>query len=274
MSQSMPSSGYWSSMTTADFKRLNPARTIAVLPVSACEQHGPHLPLSTDAVINAGVVSQMLSLVDASVTVLVLPAQQIGDSIEHSGFPGTLTADFDVLVKSWLAIGAGVHRAGLNKMLIFNTHGGQRGHVDQAAVRLRVEHQMLVARVNIGSLGQPEGLFDLDEKNFGLHGGDIETSLMMCLAPELVRTQHQENFQSSALELARRNALLGAEKPVGFGWMAQDLNSHGVTGNAANADAAKGEQLLAHMASNLAHLCRELADAPPDMLQAPEHRLP
>lgn len=257
---------YWANMATTDFASLDPARTIALLPVSACEQHGPHLPLGTDAIINAGVVTKMFVSLNENITVLVLPAQSIGDSIEHTAFAGTLTSDFDALVRSWVTIGTGVKRAGLHKMIIFNTHGGQRGHVDQAAVRLRAERSMLVARVNGGDLGKPDGLFSDHERRFGMHGGDVETSLMMALAPELIRMDALANFASRAEQLSETSKLLSAEKPIGFGWMTQDLNPEGVLGDASAASAEKGTQLLDHMASRLATVCEDLASAPADLL--------
>ncbi len=255
-------SGYWSDLTTTDFAALDPHKTVALLPVAACEQHGPHLPLSTDAIINAGVVDAALQKMPADITVLALPAQTIGDSIEHGNFAGTLSLEFDLLVNTWLSIGAAVRRAGLRKLIIFNTHGGQRAHVDQAAIRLRARCQLLVARVNAGALGMPADAFAPDEQRFGMHGGAIETSLIMHLAPHLVRPGHCADFVSAAQQMARDYQMLGAEKPVGIGWMAEDLHPQGVTGNAATASAAKGATLLAHMAQQLVVVCRELAAAP------------
>jgi len=253
-------------MTTTSFASLDADRTVALLPVSACEQHGPHLPLSTDAIINAGVVGKMFAFLPEHTQVLVLPAQTIGDSIEHTAYAGTLSLDFDALVNSWLAIGTSVRRAGLHKMLIFNTHGGQRGHVDQTAVRLRVHKSMLVARVNSGDLGKPEGLFSEHERRYGMHGGDVETSLMMALAPDLIQMEALANFASRAEQLSESCHLLNAEKPIGFGWMTQDLNRAGVLGDASAASANKGERLLSHMATQLAKVCEDLANAPADLL--------
>ncbi len=255
-------SGYWQDLTTTDFARIDPGRTIALLPVSACEQHGPHLPLSTDATINAGIVSAMLSDLSPRTCVLVLPAQTIGDSIEHQGFAGTLSLDFDVLVQSWVTIGAAVARAGIRKMVIFNTHGGQRGHVDQAAIRLRAHHRLLVARANSGQFGKPDDLFDDDERSFGLHGGAVETSMMLSLRPDLVRCDQLARFESIGQTMRADYRVLGVEKPVGFGWMAQDLNPAGVSGDARLASAQAGARLIAHLAHGLTTLCDELADAP------------
>ncbi len=257
---SLPS-GYWQDLTTTDFARVDPARTIALLPVAATEQHGPHLPLATDALINEGVVSEALRRLPATASVLVLPALNIGDSLEHTAFTGTLSADMDDLIGLWLAVGRGVARAGVNKLVIFNSHGGQRAHVDLAALRLRVAHNLLVVRAHSFSFGVPavpSGLFSADELAHGLHGGAVETSLVMHLRPDLVRRDRLAHFPSLGGVLARRGGLLGVEKPVGMGWMTQDLNPEGVCGDATAATAEKGALLLQHMASRLVQLLAEV----------------
>jgi len=263
-------SGYWQELATTDFANVDPARTIALLPVAAIEQHGPHLPLATDALINQGVVAQALQRLPPSASVLVLPALTIGDSLEHTAFPGTLSADLDVLLGLWLAVGRSVAQAGVKKLILFNSHGGQRAHVDLAALRLRVSHGLLVVRAHSFAFGVPPGLFEADELAHGLHGGAVETSLVMHLRPDLVRTAKLSDFPSLGAALARRGGLLGAEKPVGIGWMTQDLNPHGACGNAADASAEKGARLLDHMAGRLAQLLAEVEAMP---LPASEPRL-
>ena len=255
-------SGWWQDLTTTDLARVDPLRTIALLPVSATEQHGPHLPLSTDAVINEGIVRAALGRLPSEASVLVLPALPIGDSLEHTAFPGTLAADLDALLSLWLAVGRGVARAGVRKLVIFNSHGGQRALVDQAALRLRVRHAMLVVRAHSFALGMPDGLFDVDELAHGLHGGAVETSLMLHLRPDLVRREALADFASAGAAMAARGGLLGIEKPVGIGWMAQDLHPAGACGSATQASAAKGAALLDHAASRLVQLLGEVARQP------------
>jgi creatinine amidohydrolase len=266
MSRPAPSvalpSGYWEDLATTDFARVDPMRTIALLPVAAIEQHGPHLPLATDALINEGVVAAALRRLPSTASVLVLPALNVGDSLEHSAFPGTLSADLDTVMGLWLAMGRDVARTGVRKLVIFNSHGGQRAHVDLAALRLRVAHGLLVVRAHSFSFGVPAGLFELDELAHGLHGGAVETSLVMHLRPELVRTDALADFQSRVTTIAARGGLLGAEKPVGIGWMTQDLNVQGACGNAAAASAAKGAALLDHLATRLAQLLAEVEAMP------------
>lgn len=255
-------SGRWQELTTTDFARVDPTRTIALLPVAAIEQHGPHLPLATDAVINEGVVADTLRRLPASASVLVLPALNVGDSLEHTAFAGTLSADLDALLGLWLSVGRGVARAGVRKLVIFNSHGGQRAHVDLAALRLRVAHGLLVVRAHSFSFGVPPGLFDADELAHGLHGGAVETSLLLHLRPDLVRREALADFPSLGSTLAARGGLLGVEKPVGIGWMTQDLNPQGACGNAAAASAEKGRALLDHLATQLVQLLGEVEAMP------------
>ena len=156
-------SGYWQDLTTEDFARLDAAETLAVLPVAAIEQHGPHLPLATDALINEAIVAATLRRLAPRPTVLVLPAMTVGASLEHTAFAGTLDIDARTLLASWKAVGASVARAGIRKLVIFNSHGGQAALVDQAALQLRVELGMFVVRASYFSFGAPPGLFGAAE---------------------------------------------------------------------------------------------------------------
>jgi creatinine amidohydrolase len=253
---------YWQDMRTTDFATVDADRTIALLPVAAVEQHGPHLPLSTDAVINEGIVRLMMQRLPADSSVLVLPALTVGDSLEHTAFKGTLSVDLQVLLGLWLSIGHSVARAGVRKLVIFNSHGGQRAHVDQVALRLRVDCGMLVVRAHSFALGTPTGLFDADELMHGLHGGAVETSVMLHLRPDLVRHDALADFPSTGRTLAAQGGVLGLEEAAGLGWMMQDVNPDGACGNAAAATAAKGERLLEHWANRLVALLGEVARHP------------
>lgn len=246
----------WQDLTTTDFDGLNPESTLVVLPVAAIEQHGPHLPLGTDLLINRGVIAAARQHLTDGVRVIVLPEQAVGDSVEHSAFAGTLTLPTESLLGSWSAIGSAVAKTGLRKLVIFNSHGGQVGLVDQVALRLRVQQRMLVVRANYFAFGTPAGLFEDDELARGLHGGELETSMMLHLHPDLVR---QDALQAFAWPDMAPDALLAPEQPVGFAWMSQDLNPSGAIGHAARADAERGEQLLDFLGRRLASLLAETA---------------
>lgn len=261
------SSGFWQDLATTDFDGLDPESTVALLPVAAVEQHGPHLPLATDAIINEAIVAGVLKRLGARPTVLVLPAMPVGHSLEHTDFPGTLSLEAEAVVQNWLAVGESVARAGLRKLVILNTHGGQTGLVDLVALRLRASQKMLVARGNYFSFGTPPGLFERDELAHGLHGGAAETSLMLHVRPDLVRNDRLDDFRGLGAEMAHRNEMFGAEKPAGFGWMSQDLHPSGVVGNARDADAGRGAAYLEHLVGRTLTLLTEVADTPLDTLR-------
>ena len=253
---------YWQELTTHDFDRIDVEKTIAVLPVAAIEQHGPHLPLATDALINAGIVRAALPQVPKTIAALILPPLDYGASGEHEDFAGTLAVEPDLLLNVWLNIANDVARTGIRKIVILNSHGGQKSVVDQLALNLRIAHDMFAVRCNYFAFGAPDGLFSSEEWSFGLHGGETETSLMLHLHPELVRVDRLKDFESVAQALAKKNKWLGAEKPIGFGWKAQDLNPAGVAGNAAQASAEQGATYLAHLGKSLAELLIEVAETP------------
>lgn len=256
----MIATGYWQDFTSSELVDLDPERTVALLPVSAIEQHGPHLPLATDAIIGEGLVRSVMERIGPGV--LVLPAQTIGHSLEHIDYPGTLSLSAESLLATWQDLGRSVARTGLRKLVLLNTHGGNIPLVQLAALRLRQELGMLVVRANYFSFGSPPGLFAEDELRNGIHGGEMETSLLLHLRPDLVRRDALVDFRGLTHEMAARNGLLGPEKPIGFGWMSQDLHEHGVCGNAARADAERGKILLSHLADKLATLLAECQSLP------------
>ena len=260
-------SRYWHELKSSDFPLQHAQAAVALLPVAAVEQHGAHLPLGTDALINAGVVAQAMHRHQGPAPLLVLPALDIGDSLEHSEYPGTLSVAAETLLAGWLDVARSVRRAGVLRLLVFNSHGGQNALVDLLALRLRVELRMLVARADWFAFGAPTGLFDSDELAHGLHGGETETSLMLCLHPELVDMESAENVRGLGHRWSEAGRMLGVEQPVGIGWMSQDLHPSGVCGNAAAADAVRGQALLEHLAACLARVAGELAETPLEVLQ-------
>jgi creatinine amidohydrolase len=254
-------SGYWQDLATTDFRHVDPERTVALLPVAAIEQHGPHLPLATDAVINDGLVRAALARPAlAGAQLLVLPALTVGLSPEHVSFPGTLSIGDGTLADVWTDIGRSVARAGVRKLIVLNTHGGQKALVDLVAMRLRGELELLVARATYFAFGAPPGLFDSVAHD--IHGGEVETSLMLHLRPDLVRMAEAGDFSGLPQTLAAHNEVLGVEKPVGVGWRAEDLHASGACGNAARADAERGAKLLAYLAERLERLAFEVASHP------------
>lgn len=264
---------FWSDLSTADFAALNRDRAIAVLPVAATEQHGPHLPLSVDTDIVNGVVAASLPHLARDLPALFLPTQTVGFSPEHTRFAGTLTLRAETLVRVWTEIGEGVAASGVKKLVLLNSHGGQVGALDLVARDLRARLSMLVYSVNwfglplLDARGQDvNALFSADEHRFGIHAGEIETSMMLALRPERVRMDRAEYFRSSSQDRAERFATLGNGRSAKLGWMMQDYNANGAVGNASAATAEKGHALLDAAGRALARLLGEIDQLPPGTL--------
>jgi creatinine amidohydrolase len=252
----------WQEMTTTDFAELDRERVVAVLPVGAIEQHGPHLPVAVDACINQGIIDEVLRRLPADLPATFLPLMPIGKSNEHQAFPGTLTLSAETLIRLWTEIGESVARAGIRRLVIVNSHGGQPQIMDIVARDLRVRLRMLVVTLSYGALGRPPGLFPESELRHGIHGGSSETSMMMHLRPDLVCEGERRNFVPLSLEMEREWVHLRPEGRIGFGWQTQDLNPEGACGNALDADAERGRLMVEHAAERFIELLREVERFP------------
>ena len=234
----------WVEMTWEDFSGADTTRWIAVLPVAAVEQHGPHLPLGADAFIAAAYLSRAREVLPAELPVSFLPMLSIGTSDEHRAFPGTLTLSAHTVTGMLTEIGESVHRAGVRKLVIANSHGGNVSVVDLATRDLRVRLNMFVVACSWFGFGYPDGLFSKEEQVHGIHAGAIETSIMLAAHPGLVRTARAQTFASAGIELEREFRHLGIDRPARLGWMSQDLHACGAMGDARAATADKGKAAI------------------------------
>lgn len=260
----------WADLRTTDFAQLDPAQAVAVLPLGATEQHGPHLPLDVDRAIVDGIVAAALPQVPDGCPVVVLPTQAVGYSPEHGAYAGTLTLPFEAVLAGWIALGEGVLRAGLRKLLLFNAHGGHVALMDIAARELR-SRGLLVYGCSWWNLPLGDavnGLFPAHEHRFGVHGGEIETSLMLALRPEAVAMERAQDFRSSSEERAARFPILGNGASAKLGWHMQDYNAEGAAGNARGATAQKGRAVLDAAGQQLALLLQELSSLPLSTLRS------
>lgn len=271
---------HWADVSTRDFAAAQAsglaARTVAVLPVAAVEQHGPHLPLSVDATLLQGVIDAALALLPAGVPALFLPPHNVGLSTEHLSYPGTLTLSPATLIALWSELGGCVARAGVKKLLLLNGHGGNVAAMDIVARELRQRHGLLTYSASWFSLPLPDavqGLFSAQEHRFGIHGGEIETSMMLHLAPATVRMEEARDWRSTSQDRAEAHAILGNGRSAKMGWAIEDYHPAGAVGNAAAATADKGRAVVQAAGEALAQLLLELHALPSSTAGAPAQPL-
>lgn len=267
-------SRFWADLTWQDFASLSvsPAidNVVAVLPVAAIEQHGPHLPLSVDQTLIDGIVQASLPLMDVNLPVLILPTQAIGKSNEHERFPGTLSLSAQTIIQLWMDIGESVARAGVKKLLLFNSHGGQVSVMDIVARDLRAKYDLIVYSCSWSNLPMPkrvDEMFSAEEHRFGIHGGELETSMMLALRSIYVDMTKAQDFKSSSQERAKALPILGNGRSAKLGWQMQDYNALGAAGNAKAATANKGEALIAGVAVAFVAMVAELSALPISVLK-------
>ena len=253
---------WWTDFAAPDFSTIDPAKTIAILPIAAVEQHGPHLPVGTDAILNRGCLDMLIAAAPDDLDLRILPVQQVGKSNEHVWAKGTLTHTATTLIAAWTELGLSVARAGVRKLVFINSHGGNEEIMGIVARELRVQAGMVVVKTGWTRFGAPEGLLSDIERRHGIHAGDLETSLMLHFRPELVNLDKLENFVSIT---ARDEAEYTYLRPTGthaYAWIASDLNPAGAVGEAAKATAAKGRLIAEHEVGGMLALLREVERFP------------
>ncbi len=224
----------WAEYRTTEFAAIDPLRTIAILPTAAIEQHGPHLPVGVDTMIAEGMLERVRAICPEDLDIRILPVQAVGKSNEHLHALGTLTLSAENALRVWTDIGLSVARAGVKKIVIINSHGGNLDLISILSRELRVQAGMLAVKAQWGSFGQP-----------------------LAFRPETVDMAAARNFVSTA-----QSGTISPIGPVSYGWISSDLNTGGTVGNALAATAEKGHATADHYAAGFIGLLRKVAAHP------------
>ncbi len=164
---------WWTDFSAAEFQDLDPMKTIAVFPVAAVEQHGPHLPVGTDTIINQGHLDLLVERAPKDMDIRILPVQAIGKSNEHIWQTGTITHLATNAIEAWTQIGLEIARSGIRKVVFVNSHGGNVSILDIVARELRVKAGMLAVKTG-WSQYWPKDIYSDIENRHGIHGGRAE----------------------------------------------------------------------------------------------------
>jgi creatinine amidohydrolase len=248
----------WTAIRLSAIDKAETSSWIAVLPLAATEQHGPHLPFETDTLIAEAYLARVRAALPNDLPVTFLPIEPVGISTEHMAYPGTQTLATDAALSKWLALCDAVAQAGIRKLVIVTSHGGNSAAMALIAQDLRAKYEMLAVTTSWNRFGAPDGLFSADELRFGIHGGAVETSIMLAAFPDRVKTNRIANFGSAEKQMTKEFRWLSAGRPAPFAWAMQDLNPQGAVGDATTATVDKGHALLDHGARAFVELLQDV----------------
>jgi creatinine amidohydrolase len=248
----------WTEIRWPEIGPAEPSRWIAVLPLAATEQHGPHLPLGTDVMIAQAYLARSRELLPEKLPATFLPVQPVGISTEHIDYPGTLTLSTEIALKSWTEIGEGVARTGVRKLVIITSHGGNSAAMTLVAQDLRAHQKLFVVTTSWSRLSGAEQLFPAEEVRHGIHGGAAETSIMLARYPAQVHLDAIADFTPTSIAMEKNHRWLSTQRPAPFAWQAQDLHPSGAAGDARLASVEKGERLLEQGARAFCELLAEV----------------
>lgn len=245
--------------TSPEIEAIPKRDALVVQPIASVEQHGPHLPCYTDSLVAEGLVAGALAMTPVDVDVWTLPVIAYGKSNEHLGYPGTISLSAETLIAVCRDVGRSVARSGFRKLAFVNGHGGQPHLLEMVARDIREETGLQVFPLFPYRLGVPEGMVSsVEEARYGIHGGELETSLVMALEPGSVRLDRLEPGGDRARELFKGLRYLTLEGALPTAWLTRDLAPNGVIGDPTQASAERGEQILSHLSEGLSGVYAEI----------------
>lgn len=247
----IPEARNFAYLTWKQVDALPRATTLLVLPTAAIEQHGHHLPLATDTLVNNLLMGKALERIPVDLPIYALPPVCYGKSNEHIGFPGTLSVSAQTFLAVVRDLGASIAAAGFKKVVLYNTHGGNTSLVDVLARDLRAEFGLRTFSL-FGSGGVSFDDVSVQERTYGFHAGEIETAFLLHAAPELVR---RDQYTSNYIARVDRPELLKPEgSSANFAWLTKDIAPSGVMGDPMPATAANGERWSNEAAGRIAEI--------------------
>jgi len=254
----IPPNRFFPYLTWRDVETIpDKENTVIIQPVGAIEQHGEHLPLIVDAAIGMGVLGKALEKLDADIPAFGLPMLYYGKSNEHWHFPGTVTLSTETLSATLMEVGDSIYRAGLRKLVLMNSHGGQPQVMQMVARDLHIKyHDFMVFPLFTWRVPNiTKQLLSPKEATQGMHAGDAETSIILALLPEQVKMDKAVAEYPPEIP---NTTLLTPEGRLPFAWATKDVSKSGVIGDATTATLEKGEQILESVSDGWVQVIKEI----------------
>lgn len=240
-----------SHLTWPEIAALDKEEGVVILPIGAVEQHGPHLPTLTDTLIVTHLLDAALTRLPADARAWALPSLNYGKSNEHIGFPGTISLSNATLNAVLHDIAANVAAAGFRRLALINGHGGNVAVLEAAARDIRAATGLLCFCIQPAFLVEPPFAISDQERRLGFHAGEIETSLVLAIAPDLV---HMDQALAHYADFPDSGAPLFFFGPTMTAWLSRDWSESGVFGDATLGTAEKGRALIESTVERLAAL--------------------
>ena len=247
---------FWNNLTTEDIGKLS-RNTVLIVPFSAIEQHGPHLPVSTDKIIIDKIIKKLCIKNQKRQDFVVLPNFCIGSSSEHSSFQGTLSVNSINYINFCINYLENVFSNKFKKFIFLNSHGGQISHIDIISKELKAKFaKTKIVTANYFLFSGYVKIISSKELTHGYHGGEFETSLMLYLDKKNVRLKKISKGNLSPDYKSKK--IIGYEKNVKLQWDTRNISKTGIIGNPKNASSIKGEKIVKINISKIEKIIKEL----------------
>ena len=232
----MTQSVLWKELTAAELRALAASDVVVILPVASMEQHGPHLPVGVDTILCERICKLAAEAVTGDMPIVVAPTLWCGMAEHHMAYGGTFTFDIPTYRAVLLAFLRSIGRHGFKRVFIVNGHGGNISALSAFLPDLAVETGLTIRVTTYFELAQPAMPAILEDQERVRHACEGETSLMMALAPDLVRQERLGDAHGPKHSTPR---------PIGVGHYRsyRSFSDSGVVGDARRASKAKGEKL-------------------------------
>ena len=247
---------FFEELSSVEIKKIN-KKTVLIFPFSSIEQHGSHLPVNTDKKILEGILDKFNNKY-SSKKYLIMPQIYIGSASEHKAYAGTVSLDSLDFIQYSIKIIEQFCKKKYKNIFLLNSHGGQISHIDIIGKELKAKYKIKLVRGTYFLFDEFKGILTKKEKEYGYHGGEFETSLMLYLFPELVKLNKFKTHEYSSDYKSKK--IISFEKNIKKTWLTEEISKSGIIGNPIKANKEKGRKIIDKIINCLNKIINEMYD--------------